>query len=110
MCTAGPLKRLTQVDPRDTVTASAQTSPLTLRSVDVPLGDGLAQGARNAILKPQGTPAHRGRRSQLMADITITVPDEQVSRLRDALTAYLGLDNEEPAPSGQRSGFYELHC
>lgn len=54
MCSAGPLQRLMQTDPRDTVTTGAQRpteqNPLRLKSTDVPLGDGMAGAARNAIL------------------------------------------------------------
>ena len=55
MCTAGPLKRLTQVDPRDEITFGDDRPTEKMRNIrigasDVPMGSGMLDGARSSII------------------------------------------------------------
>lgn len=54
MCTAGPLRRLTQLDPRDEIRTGddMRTNPTNLRlgASDVPMGSGTLDAARSAII------------------------------------------------------------
>jgi hypothetical protein len=54
MCTAGPLQRLTQVDPRDEIRTGVNMRSnqpnLRLGASDVPMGTGTLDAARSAII------------------------------------------------------------